>query len=140
PVPAGGVDRVRQRELPVVEAKRQRPVAAATVDTPLETGGRHVVSAAVEDLHRGDLERRELGAREEADVAAPPDTRLELRIELPAPGLHAPARLDRLELLGSRAVDDDGLRAVVRRATPPRPVRRPRSAVRIRGREPYPAE
>ena len=112
------VDDVGEGELGVVEVERQPPAGVRLLELPAEALGRDLLARAVEDLHRVDDEARDMVRPRvgEADGAVVPEAGDEARRELPAPGLLALALGHREELLGARAVDDDGLAAELRLA------------------------
>ena len=108
----GRVDRVRERELGVVEVEREEPLAAGTVELPARLGGRDVAAGAVEDGDRRNAKAGAVVAGRDEHASVNPQLRLELSgAEPPAPDPLALTLANGQELFGARRGDDDRLGA-----------------------------
>ncbi len=98
------VDRVRQRQLAVVEPQLEPPAPTGAHRAPGETVGGDVLLVRVEDLHRRDPLGCELSSVVEADDARVRDARREGGVEPPAPGPLPLVAVDDEEALGALAL------------------------------------
>ena len=108
----GGIDRVGEGELGVVEVEREEPFAAGPVELPARLGRRDVPAVAVEDCDRSNAKAGAVGAGRDEHASVNPQLRLELSgAEPPAPGALALTLANGQKLFGARRGDDDRLGA-----------------------------